>query len=90
MGHRFKCKFRDFEIFTKKKKKKTRRKISGLLGLIKRSYTGQKENYPKIEKNGKSYFIKIKHFPLLKCPSKGTCTPNVPEALLTKAIDHEK
>ena len=90
MGHRFKCKFRDFEIFTKKKRKKTRRKISGLLGLIKRSYTGQKENYPKIEKNGKSYFIKIKHFPILKCPSKGTCTPNVPEALLTKAIDHEK
>jgi len=90
MGHRFKCKFRDCEIFTKKKKKKTRRKISGLLGLIKRSYTGQKENYPKKEKNGKSYFIKIKHFPILKCPSKGTCTPNVPEALLTKAIDHEK
>ena len=22
MGHRFKCKFRDFEIFTKEKKKK--------------------------------------------------------------------
>ena len=88
MGHRFKCKFRDFEIFTKKKKNKEKK--IWVVGLDKEVLHRTKKNYPKKEKNGKSYFIKIKHFPILKCPSKGTCTPNVPEALLTKAIDHEK
>ena len=59
------------------KKKKTRRKISGLLGLIKRSYTGQKK-LPKKRKKWKIIFHQNQTFPSTEMSFKRRMHPKCP------------